>query len=64
MDVISLLEEAIADEREASGRYRQAAEKAEDPETRALLAELAADETGHEEKLTRRLKALKLLRSE
>ncbi len=64
MDSLTLLEEAIEAERNAYERYRDGAENAEDPQTRALLAELAADEAGHEERLRRRLKALKLLRSE
>lgn len=63
MDAINLLEQAIQAEHDAYNGYMEGAQTAEDPETRALFEELASDEAGHREKLTRRLKALKLLRS-
>lgn len=63
MDAVDLLQEAIDAETKAHERYRSGAEQAEDPETRALFEELARDEAGHRDKLTQRLKSLKLLRS-
>jgi rubrerythrin len=62
MDLISLIEEAIEDERNAAEKYRRGAELAEDPETRSFFEQLVSWEQGHERILKDRLAALKLIR--
>lgn len=63
VDALHLLQEAIEAEVKAHERYLTGAREAEDPETRALFEDLAADEAAHRDRLTQRLKALKLLKS-
>lgn len=61
-EFIKTIEAAIEDERKAQEDYKQAAEMAEDPETRTFFEQLVKDEAGHEKVLKRRLAALKLLK--
>ena len=61
-ELIKTIEAAIEDERKAQEDYKQAAEMAEDPETRTFFEQLVKDEAGHEKVLKRRLAALKLLK--
>jgi rubrerythrin len=62
VDIVRILEEAIESEKEAQTKYRQAAEEAEDAETRTIFKQLTEDEARHERALRERLKAIKLLR--
>ncbi|MHB0977406.1 MAG: ferritin family protein [Candidatus Aquicultorales bacterium] len=61
MDLVQLIESAIEDEREAQTKYAQAAQEAEDTESRAFFEQLVREEQGHEERLKRRLMAIKLI---
>jgi len=61
-ELIKTIEAAIKDEIKAQKEYKQAAEMAEDPETRAFFEQLVRDEAGHEKVLKRRLAALKLMK--
>jgi len=61
MNLIESLEMAIKDESEAVERYREFARNASDPENRLLFEQLAREELSHYQRLTERLKALKLL---
>ncbi|MFX1465189.1 MAG: ferritin family protein [Promethearchaeota archaeon] len=61
-ELIKKIEAAIKDERQAQIDYKNAAEMAEDPETRAFFEQLVKDEEGHEKVLKRRLAALKLMK--
>ena len=61
-ELIKRIESAIEDERQAQIDYKNAAEMAEDPETRAFFEQLVKDEAGHEKILKRRLAALKLMK--
>lgn len=64
MDVISLIEDAIANEQLAADKYRQGASIADDPETRTMFEQLVKWEQDHERMLRDRLATLKLLRGE
>jgi len=61
MNLIKALEAAIAEEKAAADKYRDQAEKAEDPESRLLFAQLAREEESHYKRLVDRLKALRAL---
>jgi rubrerythrin len=62
MDIIEILEGAIEGEKNAREKYLKLAREAEDPETRAVLEQLAMDEQGHENALKDRLAAVRLMR--
>jgi rubrerythrin len=64
MDLIKIIETAIADEQADQKKYRDAAELAEDSQTRNVLLQLSRDEHDHEKKLRDRLTALKLLKTD
>ena len=64
MDVITLMEEAIEEERRAHEKYKNGAEAAADPETRSMFEQLARMEESHERMLRDRLSALKLIKGD
>lgn len=64
MDVIKLIEDAIAAEQEAVATYKKGAELAEDPETRTFFEQLVGWEEEHERILKERLATLKLIKNE
>jgi rubrerythrin len=61
MGIIAILEGAIKAERNAREEYLKLAGEATDPETRAVLEQLARDEMEHENTLKERLEAVKLM---
>jgi rubrerythrin len=61
MGVIEILESAIEGERNSKEKYLKLATEATDPETRAILEQLAQDEEGHEKALKERLAAVRLM---
>jgi rubrerythrin len=61
MGIIEILEGAIEGERNAREKYLKLAGDANDPETRAILEQLAQDEEGHVAVLRKRLAAIKLM---
>ncbi len=61
MEVIEILEGAIEGERASKEKYLKLASEATDPETRAILEQLARDEEGHEQTLKKRLAAIRLM---
>ena len=61
MDIIKLMEEAIAEEEEAYQKYSEMAKNAPDQTTRILLEQLAKEEQNHREVLKKRLLALKII---
>lgn len=62
MGIIEVLNEAIESERRERDKYIKMAKEAPDPETRAVLEQLAGDEKEHERILRERLSAVKLMR--
>ena len=62
MDVIKILEEAMADEKKDYQHYKSLAQETEDPESRAIFEALASEEEKHYRVLKERLTALKLRR--
>ncbi len=54
-DIVKILKAAIEKEIEAYQAYREAAQRANDPEARSLLEQLALDEVGHREVLEAQL---------
>ena len=62
MDVIKILEEAMADEKIDYRHYKTLAQEADDPESRAIFEALANEEEKHYRVLKERLTALKLRR--
>lgn len=62
MDVIKILEEAMADEKIDYRHYKTLALEADDPESRAIFEALANEEEKHYRVLKERLTALKLRR--
>jgi rubrerythrin len=62
VEIIEILEGAIKGEREAREKYLKLASEATDPETRAILEQLARDEEEHETILKERLAAVKLMK--
>lgn len=61
MELISIIESAIEDEKNAQIKYRQGYEKAENPQAKAMFEQLIKDEEGHEKYLNQVLKALKMM---
>ncbi len=61
MGVIEILEGAIEGEKNTREKYLKLAGDATDPETRAILEQLALDEEGHEQILKERLAAIRLM---
>jgi rubrerythrin len=61
LNLIKALEAAIAEEKEATEKYKIQAEQAEDPESRLLFSQLAREEESHYRRLVERLKALRAL---
>lgn len=64
MDVIKLIEDAIAAEQEAVETYKKGAQLAEDPETRTFFEQLVGWEEEHERILKERLATLKLIKGD
>lgn len=64
MDVIKLIEDAIAAEQEAVETYQRGAELAEDPEMRTFFEQLVGWEQEHERILKERLATLKLIKGD
>ncbi len=62
MSIIEILSEAIKSERRERDNYLKLARKATDPETRAVLEQLAKDEEEHERILKERLAAVRLMK--
>lgn len=62
MDIIKILEEAIASEKEDQEKYMKLAREAGDPATRAIFEQLARDEEDHQAALKERLTAVKLMK--
>ena len=62
MDIIEILEDAIKAEYEGQEKYLKLSKEATDPETRAVLEQLASEEKNHAALLKERLTALKLMR--
>jgi rubrerythrin len=62
MGIIEILESAIVEESESRKKYLKLALEASDPETRAVLEQLARDEEEHERILKQRLSAIKLMK--
>jgi rubrerythrin len=62
MDIIEILKGAIEGEDEAREKYIKLAGDASDPETRAVLEQLARDEQDHANILRERLEAVRLMR--
>lgn len=62
MDITDILKTAIESEQTERAKYMELAKQAEDPETRAVLEQLARDEEEHARKLKERLAALRLMR--
>lgn len=61
-EVLRAVEEAIEDEKNAQKRYREAAERAQEPEVRLFFEQLLRDEEEHERLLRDRLKTLRLMK--
>lgn len=61
MNLREALEIAIKDESDAIKFYKDLAAKADDPETRVMMEQIAREEEGHFKRLSDRLKAIKLL---
>jgi len=59
--IVEILTEAIESERSDRKKYLRLAREAPDPETRAVLEQLARDEEMHEKVLRERLAAVKLM---
>jgi len=55
------LEAALQDEAAAVEKYQERARQAEDPESRLLFEQLSREEAVHYQRLSERLKAVKLL---
>ncbi|MEJ2031557.1 MAG: ferritin family protein [Deltaproteobacteria bacterium] len=62
MDIIKAIEEAIEEEKAGIRRYKQMAEQAGDPESKAVFGAMARDEENHYRALKERLTAIKLRR--
>lgn len=62
MGIIEILEDAIESEKREREKYFKLAREAADPETRAILEQLARDEKEHETILKERLAAVKLMK--
>ena len=62
MDILQILKEAIDEERTSRAKYVKLAMEASDPETRAVLEQLARDEADHEKILKERVAALRLMK--
>lgn len=62
MSLEEALEAAVQEEAEAVERYQELARQAEDPESRLLFEQLSREEAVHYQRLSERLKAVKLLR--
>lgn len=61
MDLKKVLEMAIENEKRSHGWYITQALEAEDPESRLLFEQIAEEEKIHIQKLTERLKVLKIM---
>ncbi|NLW92844.1 MAG: hypothetical protein GXY34_14745 [Syntrophomonadaceae bacterium] len=61
MNIREALEIAVKDEAQAVKFYKDLVGKAEDPETRVMLEQIAREEEGHLKRISDRLKAIKLL---
>jgi rubrerythrin len=61
MNIIEILEGAIEGEIQSKEKYLKLAKEAADPETRAVLEQLARDEGGHAQILRERLTAIRLM---
>ncbi|NPV90898.1 MAG: hypothetical protein HPY50_09010 [Firmicutes bacterium] len=59
--MLEALKTALEHEKHAMEMYRRMAQQAEDAETRLLMEQIAREEEGHYNQLSKRLKALRLL---
>lgn len=61
MNLKESLELAVQSETAARDRYAELAKEVEDPETRLMLEQIAAEEAGHLKALKEKLKAISLI---
>ena len=62
MDIISVLEEILEEEKAGAKRYRELAQAVEDAESKATFEALAREEEKHYQTVKTRLTAIKLRR--